>query len=123
MPYGSAKPRGFSMAKVTFLGQPETERLYKLNRKPANFLSQPRPMVLGGCPTFATPAPAFRGAYVGRKRNFRMPSLHPHVPLLAPKAFRPQFNAWGCGANLNKASETGFNLSVGSKAILLVEAR
>jgi hypothetical protein len=28
-----------------------------------------------------------------------------------------------CGANLNKASDTVFNLSVGSKAILLVEAR
>ena len=28
-----------------------------------------------------------------------------------------------CGANLNKASDTVFSLSVGSKAILLVEAR
>jgi hypothetical protein len=47
---------------------------------PADFIPQPRPLVLDGCPMFAP-------AYMGRKRIFQMLSLHAQAFLLLAVVF------------------------------------
>jgi hypothetical protein len=70
------------------------ERLWPSNRKP-------RP--LDGCPTFAPPAPACRGAYVGRKRRANRREAHQTISLSTKplerisEKFPPKKNPEGYG--------------------------
>jgi hypothetical protein len=57
---------------------------------PADFISQPRSMVLDGCPMFAS-------AYMGRKRIFQMLSLHATSLALRRSLFCPPSRSVGRG--------------------------
>jgi hypothetical protein len=153
MLYGSAKPCGFSIAKVTFLGHARAVRSHQSPFKgSAGALERAapglfRPMV----PDFLHGAPP-TGACVAFIKESRMKFVNARE--LDRKSGCTPWRTWGtrpgngawlanrknraaprsgmksipffllrCGANLNKASDTVFSPSVGSKPILLVEAR
>jgi hypothetical protein len=59
-------------------------------KEPSRKTSQPTP--LDGCPTFAKPAPACRGAYVGRKRQGEALTTALHLPVSAAHSY-PAANA------------------------------
>jgi hypothetical protein len=112
MLYGSAKPCGFSIAKVTFLGHARAAR------------SQQRPFAPGAEALEGAAPHLFRPMYA--TANMGHPSreaglAHCEQKNSSDSALRHQKYSvllLRCAANLNKASDTVFSLSVGSKAIL-----
>jgi hypothetical protein len=67
-------------SKRLFRGREQHAKGYTFCRQSnlrMSLVLQPQSVVLDGCPMFALPVPARRGAYMGRKRS--LPMLSPHV--------------------------------------------